>query len=250
MSDLSSPDERPPSPPVARRTRPKTRASTPRRTIQPAASPTNRPGAAKSTPSQAKAPAADPTPPAKPPKTPEQPEPEVVETAGDRFTYKVRNWTVTSKPILLWAAIVGGGSFIVAVGPGLIFTALGVTQKQLDSNPDLEGALGWITLLLSFGLPVLGGWRATVREGNWRQGGMTSFWGAFIFTILLLLYYVVYAAVTGELSQIDGPFFGSIFEGFVIQGLLGFGLGAMGGTISTWRRRRAQQAQEMLTSSS
>jgi hypothetical protein len=182
---------------------------------------------------------------------PEQPEPEASEAPRDRFTYKLRNATVTSKPILLWAVIVGLVSFAVATGPSLTLTVLGITQKQLDANPDLEGALGWATLILSIALPVVGGWRATVREGSWIQGGMTGFWSNVVFTICLIIYSLIAAAVLHELGQINGSFFISLFlEYIVFQGLLGFGLGAMGGWYSTWQRRRAQQAREVAAASS
>ncbi len=176
---------------------------------------------------------------------------EATAAAGDRFTFKVRDWTLTSKPILFWAIIVGVGSLVVAIGPGLVLTALGVTQKQLDNNPDLEGTLGWATLLLSIALPAVGGWRATLREGKWFQGGMAGFWGTVIFTLLLLIYLMISAAVLNEFNQINGNLFADLFLQYIVfQGILNFGLGAMGGWYSVWQRRRKQQAQEMLATSS
>lgn len=160
----------------------------------------------------------------------------------------LRGFTILSKQILLWASIVGVVSLALSFIP-VVEGALGVTQADVNTNAGLQG-LGCLTLLVSLALPFAGGWRATMREGNWKQGGMTGFWSAIIATILGLIVTVIYAAIIQKLDQLNGDYFSGLLQGLILQGLLSFALGAMGGTFSVWQRRRAQQQQEALTSSS
>jgi hypothetical protein len=247
MSDVS-PDERPQPPRARRATRPKAKAYTARRAQKPATAPTNTENPAEPMSAASEAPATDQaieTSLAESTNIAAEPE-----AAGDKWTLKVRDMTVLSKEILLWAAIVALGSLVVSYGPVFLLGALNITQKDLQNNSGLVQGWGCLSILLIYGLPVVGGWRATMRQGDWRQGGFTGFWSVILLEILVLLISVIYGAVTGQLAQFTTADWGGFFVTLVIQLLVSFGLGAMGGYFSVWQRRRAEQSRELASSSS
>lgn len=157
---------------------------------------------------------------------------------------------ILSKEIALWAGIVALGSLVLTLGPTLLLGAFNITDQDLKNNSGLVQGWGCLSILLIYGLPVVGGWRATLRQGDWKQGGLTGFWSVILLEILLLLISAVYGAATGQLAQFTATDWGGFFLSLVIQLLVSFGLGAMGGYFSVWQRRREAQKQELLTSSS
>lgn len=157
---------------------------------------------------------------------------------------------ILSKEILLWASIVGLGTLVVTYGPVLLLGAFNVSNQDLQNNQGLVQGWGCLSILLVYGLPTVGGWRATMRQGDWRQGGWTGFWSVILLEILVLLISVIYGAVTGQLAQFTTADWGGFFVTLAIQMLVSFGLGAMGGYFSVWQRRREAQRQELLSSSS
>ncbi len=163
---------------------------------------------------------------------------------------QVRGMPILSKEMLLWASIAALGTLVVSYGPALILGAFNVTDQDLKNNQGLVQGWGCLSILLIYGLPVLGGWRATLRQGDWKQGGLTGFWSVILLEILLLLISAVYGAATGQLAQFTTADWGGFFATLVLQLLVSFGLGAMGGYFSVWQRRREAQRQELLTSSS
>lgn len=242
MSDLS-PDERPQPPRARRATRPKAKAYTARRTQKPAASSSGAESLAEPLPAEITAAATD--------DALESAIQEATNESGKRWwDVEVRGMPILSKEILLWASIVALGTLVVTYGPVLLLGAFNVSDQDLKNNSGLVQGWGCLSILLVYGLPVVGGWRATMRQGDWRQGGLTGFWSVILLAILELLFSAIYGAVIGQLAQFTNADWGGFFVTLAIQMLVSFGLGAMGGYFSVWQRRREAQRQELLSSSS
>jgi hypothetical protein len=182
--------------------------------------------------------------------TTDQAKPEVSAAPRGLSLPSLRGFTFVSKPILLWGAIIGVATLALSLGPSIIVGAFGITQKDLNNNAGLVQGWSCLSLLLSLALPFVGGWRATVRQGDWKQGGMTGFWSVIIAEALGLLIALIYDAATGQLNQLSSTDWGLLLQSLGFQVILSFSLGAMGGWYSVWQRRREQQKQEALTTSS
>jgi hypothetical protein len=250
MSDLS-PDERPQPPRARRATRPKAKAYTARRTQKPTASASGAESLAEPMPANTKASALSHAIETSLQEAASASESEGTETAGKRWwDIQVRGMPILSKEIALWASIVALGSLVVTLGPSVVLGVFNVSNQDLQNNSGLVQGWNCLSILLVYGLPVVGGWRATLRQGDWRQGGLTGFWSVILLEILLLLISAIYGAVTGQLAQFTTTDWGGFFVSLAIQLLVSFGLGAMGGYFSVWQRRREAQRQELLSSSS
>jgi len=159
--------------------------------------------------------------------------------------------TPLSKQILIWASIVGVANVVLSVGTNFFLNAFGGTTAQQNANAGLLNGAYCLSAVLSLvALPFIGGWRATARQGIWKQGGMTGFWSVIIAEALGLIISVIIAAATGNLNQISGNALLGELENLVIPAALSFAFGAAGGSYSVWQRRRAQQRQEALGASS
>ncbi len=221
MSDLPPPEQS--QPPRARRAaRPKSRSAAARRANRASNRLTNDESVTESVPRQAEEPTLDDAIETAQQETTNPYEPARADLSPAEPTgTSLRGFPIFSRQMLLWAAIVGAASLALSIIPTLIV-----------------------------GLHFVGGWRATLRQGDWKQGGMTGFWSVIIATVLGLIISVIYAAAIQQLDKLNGDYFTGLLEGLIIQVLLSFSLGAMGGSLSVWQRRRAEQQQEALTSSS
>lgn len=167
------------------------------------------------------------------------------------MTIRVRGLTLLSKQILLWASIIGVVNLALSIGTNFFISAFGSTQAQAAQNAGLLNGGYCLSLALVLAvLPFIAGWRATLREGTWKEGGITGIWSVIVSEVLGLIVTVILATFQGQLAQINGDYFVTLLGDLVVPLVLSFSFGAAGGYYNIWQRRRAERRQEALTSSS
>lgn len=173
---------------------------------------------------------------------------------GDADTPPRRWLTPVSKQILLWGSIVAGVFILFDIAIYFFGLAFASTKAQAQQNAGLVTPVGCLYYLLPYVLPFIAGWRATVRDGLGRHGGLAGLLSVVIYTLVSL---IIGAVINATQGQLHGPRDGDVLnfaEGFLFQALTSFALGWLGGSYSSWQRRRAQHKQEQnaeaLTSSS
>ncbi len=248
MSDLSP--EAQPQPPRARRaTRPKTKASTPRRSLQPASAPATDETLAESTPVQEDDPSLDQTIDEAPLPDVDEPPAEPPKPAG-RQPIKLAGLTIISRPILVWAGVAGAGSFVFSLIYLLVLSTFGSTKADATANAGLLEGVSCLGFLVPPALAFFAGLRATAREGNGRIGAVAGLWSLIFLEVLSLILSVITLAVNNNLQGLlDGGSWAELGINFLFEGLILLAAGYFGGWFSERRRQRAQQ-QEALTSSS
>jgi hypothetical protein len=151
--------------------------------------------------------------------------------------------TVISRELLLWGGIAGAANFVFSLIALLIFntvTATGVLQ-----------GVYCLSFLVPPALAFFAGLRVTTREGNARKGAVAGIWSLLFFEALGLIYSLVALGVMNNLLVLtDGSYWAQFLFDFLFSGLIAFGAGYFGGWFSDRRRKRAEQNQELLTSSS
>jgi hypothetical protein len=175
------------------------------------------------------------------------------EARGDEATPQKRGLTPLSKQILLWGAIVAGIYLLFVLGLTLFSNAFASTDAQARQNSAIVTPVACLSYLLPYALPFVAGWRATVREGLGRHGGLAALWSLILYLAVLELVQVGILAFQGKLTGPTGNDLATFAEGFVFQALISFAFGWFGGAYSSWQRRRAErrraQAAEAATPS-
>lgn len=161
--------------------------------------------------------------------------------ARDDAAPPTRRLTTLSRQILLWGAIVGAVNVLFGVGTTIFYLNFASTQAQAQQNSGVVNGVVCLSYIVSFGLPFVAGWRATLREGLGRHGGLAALWSYVFYTVVVLVVEVAIAAFQGKLSGVRGGDLATFAEDFFIQALISFAFGWFGGSYSSWQRRRNAQ---------
>ena len=169
-------------------------------------------------------------------------QPEVVYAPGGAAQlFFWRRQTPLSGQILLWGAITGAATFLFTLATIFLFDALGNTNTAV-----VEGA-SCLSFIVPLALAFYAGFRATKREGTSRSGGMAGLVCTALATILGLIYSIVYVGFTSQWQVLSGGYWGSFAETVLLDVLISFALGYLGGSFSQRQRRRAQQQEATLS---
>ena len=160
---------------------------------------------------------------------------------GDAAASQKPRLTPLSKQILLWGAIVGGINVLFGAGTTVFYLNFASTNAQAQQNGGVVNGVVCLSYIVSFGLPFVAGWRATLREGLGRHGGLAAIWSYVFYTVVVLVVEVAIAGFQGKLSGVSGSDLATFAEDFLIQALISFAFGWFGGSYSSWQRRRTEQ---------
>ena len=165
----------------------------------------------------------------------------LAEARGEDAGSPLRRLTPLSRQILLWGAIVGAVNVLFGLVTTIFYLNFASTQAQAQQNSGAVNTVVCLSYIVSFGLPFVAGWRATLRQGLGRHGGLAALWSYVFYTVVVLLVEFAIATFQGKLSGINGGDLAGFFEDFLIQALISFAFGWFGGSYSSWQRRRNAQ---------
>jgi hypothetical protein len=165
------------------------------------------------------------------------------EAQDDEASSQKRRLTPLSKQILLWGAIIGGVNVLFGVATTIFYLNFASTQAQANQNSGVVNGVVCLSYIVSFGLPFVAGWRATLREGLGRHGGLAALWSYVFYTVVVLVVEFAIAGFQGKLSGVSGGDVATFAEDFAIQALISFAFGWFGGSYSSWQRKRNEQRQ-------
>lgn len=163
------------------------------------------------------------------------------EARGDEASSKKRGLTPLSKQILLWGAIIGGVNVLFGLATTIFYLNFASTQAQANQNSGAVNGVVCLSYIVSFGLPFAAGWRATIREGLGRHGGLAALWSYIFYTVVVLVVELAIAGFQGKLTGVSGGDLATFAEDFGIQALISFAFGWFGGSYSSWQRKRNEQ---------
>ena len=147
------------------------------------------------------------------------------------------------RQILLWGSICAGGLIVFSIFTTIFSVNFDATKQQDQQNSNLIATIGCLSLLVSLALPFIAGWRATIREGLGRHGGLAGLVSLVLYALVAQVVTLIVVLVQGQTKLLDGTYLLSTLEGFATQALTSFALGWLGGFYSSWQRKRAQQRQ-------
>lgn len=159
-----------------------------------------------------------------------------------------RRLTPLAKQILLWSGIIGVISLAVSIALGLALSPFAQTTADQQKYSGLLLAGNCLDYLFALGLPFVAGWRATTRDGTARHGGLAGVGSVIVAALIGLIIDVVIAAAQGQLQQINGAYFAATGENLLFPLVISFAMGTFGTSYGSWKRRRAQQRQEVIPS--
>ncbi len=163
------------------------------------------------------------------------------EARDDEASPQKRRLTPLSKQILLWGAIIGIVNVLFGVATTIFYLNFASTQAQANQNSGVVNGVVCLSYIVSFGLPFVAGWRATLREGLGRHGGLAALWSYVFYTVIVLVVELAITAFQGKLSGVSGGDVATFAEDFAIQALISFAFGWFGGSYSSWQRKRNEQ---------
>lgn len=178
----------------------------------------------------------------------DEPPPEQAEvvyaTGGAASLFFWRRMTPLSRQILIWGGITGAINFLFSLATIFLFAVLGNTTAKANQNAAVLDGAYCLSFIVPVALAFYAGMRATKREGTSRNGGMAGLASILLATLLGLIYTVVYLGFISDLQSLNGGYWASFGENLLLEVLIGFAVGYLGGSFSQRQRRRLEQQQQ------
>jgi hypothetical protein len=150
---------------------------------------------------------------------------------------------------LLWGAITGLAALLFSVGVSLLLGQLAPTEAAANQNQTAIQVTVCLSYIITPGLLAFGGYRATLRMGMPRHGGLTGVWGSVVAILLgLLVGFVLSLFIPQQADPSNQNSLGQDIINELTDALfniaIGFGAGWVGGRYAEWKRNKAQRQQE------